>query len=412
MENQKNEVLAIIPARGGSKGIPRKNIRLLAGYPLIAYSIEIARQSKLVTRIIVSTDDEEIASTAKALGAEVPFMRPPELAQDDTRDLPVFQHALRWLKDNEEYEPAAVVQLRPTTPIRERDSVDRAVKILLENPSADSVRSVVIPDKNPFKMWLINHNGFIQPLIQIKEMDEAYNAPRQALPSAYWHSGQVDVIRPETLLDKDSMSGDKILPIVLDPMYSIDIDTLDTWQYAEWVLRSHKLDLAYPGKPHRSWPKQVSLVAFDFDGVMTDNRVWVDEGGHEMVAAYRSDTFGISRLAAQGISTLVISTETNPVVEARCRKIHLECIQGVTDKAPILADILSQRNIAPEETVFVGNDINDLGCFELSGYAVAVADAMPEALNSADLILSHNGGYGAVRELCELILERYSKNNQ
>jgi YrbI family 3-deoxy-D-manno-octulosonate 8-phosphate phosphatase len=412
MSKQKKEVLAIIPARGGSKGIPRKNIRLLAGHPLIEYSIEIARQSKLVTRIIVSTDDEEIASIAKALGAEVPFMRPSELAQDDTRDLPVFQQALRWLKDNEGYEPTAIVQLRPTTPIRERDSVDRAVKIILENPSADSVRSVVIPDKNPFKMWQIKPDGFIQPLIHINEMKEAYNAPRQALPSAYWHSGQVDVIRPETLLDKDSMSGDKILPIVLDPMYSIDIDTLDTWQYAEWVIRSHTLDLAYPGKSNRSWPKRVSLVAFDFDGVMTDNRVWVDEGGHEMVAAYRSDTFGISRLAAQGISTLVISTETNPVVEARCRKIHIDCIQGVTDKAPVLADVLHQRNIAPEETIFVGNDINDLSCFELSGYAVAVADAMPEALNSADLVLNHNGGYGAVRELCELILERYSKNNQ
>ena len=412
MSKQKNDVLAIIPARGGSKGIPRKNIRLLAGYPLIAYSIEIARQSKLVTRIIVSTDDDEIASIAKALGAEVPFMRPPELAQDDTRDLPVFQQALRWLKDNEGYEPTAVVQLRPTTPIRERDSVDRAINVLLENPSADSVRSVVIPDKNPFKMWLINPDGFMQPLISLEEMDEAYNAPRQALPSAYWHSGQVDVIRPETLFDKNSMSGEKILPIILDPMYSIDIDTLDTWQYAEWVIRSHKLDLAYPGKPHRTWPKRVSLVVFDFDGVMTDNRVWVDEGGHEMVAAYRSDTFGISRLAAQGISTLVISTETNPVVEARCQKIHIECIQGVTDKAPVLADILRQRNIAPEETIFVGNDINDLGCFKLAGYAVAVADAIPEALNSADLVLSHNGGYGAVRELCELILERYSKNNQ
>ncbi len=412
MSKQKKEVLAIIPARGGSKGIPRKNIRPLAGHPLIAYSIEIARQSRLVTRIIVSTDDAEIASVAKALGAEVPFIRPPELAQDDTRDLPVFQHALNWLKENEGYEPAAVVQLRPTTPIRERDIVDKAVTILLDNPTADSVRSVVIPDKNPFKMWLINPNGFMRPLIPITEMKEAYNAPRQALPAAYWHSGQIDVIRPGVLLEKNSMSGDKILPIVLDPMYSIDIDTLDSWQYAEWVILSHKLDMAYPGKPQRAWPGRVSLVAFDFDGVMTDNRVWVDEGGHEMIAAYRSDTFGISRLTMQGISTLVISTETNPVVEARCRKIHIDCMQGVTDKAKVLADTLRQRNIAPSETVFVGNDINDLGCFELAGFAVAVADAIPEALNAADLVLRHKGGYGAVRELCELILQRYSKNNQ
>jgi YrbI family 3-deoxy-D-manno-octulosonate 8-phosphate phosphatase len=405
MKNDKSEVLAIIPARGGSKGIPRKNIRLLAGHPLIAYSIEIAKRSSSVTRVIVTTDDQEIASVAKSLGAEVPFLRPSELAQDDTRDLPVFQHALKWLKENEGYQPKAVVQLRPTTPIRERNSVDQAVKILMENPLADSVRSVVIPDKNPFKMWQINPDGFMQPLIPIKDMAEAYNAPRQVLPSAYWHSGQVDVIRPETLLRKNSMSGEKILPIILDPMYSIDIDTLDTWQYAEWVIRSHKLDLIYPGREPRPWPAHVSLVAFDFDGVMTDNRVWVDEGGHEVVAAYRSDTFGISRLAAQGIPAIVISTETNPVVEARCRKINIEYIQGVKDKARVLTDILNQRGIDPAGVIFVGNDINDLGCFGLAGFAVAVADALPEALSVADHVLSKKGGHGAVRELCELILE-------
>ncbi len=202
MKNNK-EVLVVIPARGGSKGIPRKNIRLLAGYPLIAYSIEIARQSTLVTRIIVSTDDEEIAAIARELGAEVPFLRPPELAQDDTRDLPVFQHALNWLNEKEGYIPDAVVQLRPTTPIRERDSLDRAIKLLIDHPAADSVRAVVVPDKNPFKMWTIRPDGMMKPLIQLDEIQEAYNAPRQSLPEAYWHSGQIDVIRPETLLDKE-----------------------------------------------------------------------------------------------------------------------------------------------------------------------------------------------------------------
>jgi YrbI family 3-deoxy-D-manno-octulosonate 8-phosphate phosphatase len=412
MTDQKNEVLAIIPARGGSKGIQRKNIRMLAGYPLIAYSIEIARQSKTVTRIIVSTDDEEIASVARSLGAEVPFMRPVELAQDDTRDLPVFQQALRWLKENEGYQPEVVVQLRPTTPIREKESIDRAVKILFDNPSADSVRAVVVPDKNPFKMWKIKPDGFMEPLILVDGINEAYNAPRQVLPDAYWHSGQIDVIRPETLLEKDSMSGDRILPIVLDPMYSIDIDSLDTWRYAEWVINSHMLDLAYPGKMPRPWPGKVSLVAFDFDGVLTDNRVWVDESGHEMVAAYRSDSFGISRLAKFGIPAIVISTETGAVVEARCRKMNIEYVQGVKDKAPLLAEILKQKGIAPSDTIFVGNDINDLGCFDLVGFSVAVADALPEALGSADMVLKHKGGHGAVRELCELILERYASNDQ
>ncbi len=162
----------------------------------------------------------------------------------------------------------------------------------------------------------------------------------------------------------------------------------------------------------RPWPARVSLVVFDFDGVLTDNRVWVDEGGHEMVAAFRSDTFGIARLADQGIPSIVISTEINPVVQARCRKIGLECIQGVKDKATVLAELLKKKKIAASETLFVGNDINDLGCFQQVGFSVAVADALPEALRDADLVLNHKGGYGAVRELCELILKRLSKNTQ
>ncbi|MFZ6019832.1 MAG: cytidylyltransferase domain-containing protein, partial [Chloroflexota bacterium] len=131
------EVLAIIPARGGSKGIPRKNIRNFAGHPLIAYSIAAALQSRRITRVIVSTDDPEIAEVARAYGAEVPFLRPAELAQDSTLDLPVFQHALAWLTANEAYAPDVVVQLRPTSPIRPVGLVDEAVHILLEHPEAD-----------------------------------------------------------------------------------------------------------------------------------------------------------------------------------------------------------------------------------------------------------------------------------
>jgi YrbI family 3-deoxy-D-manno-octulosonate 8-phosphate phosphatase len=411
MTDQSHEVLAIIPARGGSKGIPRKNIKELAGYPLIAYSIAIARQSTSVTRVIVSTDDEEIASISRQFGAEVLFLRPPELARDDTLDLPVFQHALTWLKDNEKYLPQVVVHLRPTSPIRERDSIDRAVKMLFDNPGADSVRSVIPPEQNPFKMWKINPDGFMEPLIFVEGISEAYNAPRQSLPAVYWHNGQIDVIRLETLLKKNSMSGEKILPIALNPMYSIDIDSLDTWQYADWIIRSCKLDMIYPGGSMRPWPVKIAMVAFDFDGVFTDNRVWVDEGGHEMVAAFRSDSFGISRLADTGIATMVISTETNPVVEARCRKIGVDCYQAVKDKSVVLAEQLKKRKISPSETVFVGNDINDLGCFQLAGYSVAVSDAMPVVIMKADLVLKNKGGHGAVRELCELILERYSKNS-
>ena len=125
------EILAIIPARGGSKGIPRKNIRDFAGYPLIAWSIAAAKQSELVTRVIVSTDDEEIASVARECGAETPFLRPPEFAQDNTTDLPVFEHALQWLEEHENYQPEIVIQLRPTSPVRPRGMVDKDFVFLM-----------------------------------------------------------------------------------------------------------------------------------------------------------------------------------------------------------------------------------------------------------------------------------------
>jgi CMP-N-acetylneuraminic acid synthetase len=146
---KKTEILAIIPARGGSKGIPRKNIKKLAGYPLISYSIKAALQALLVTRVIVSTEDEEIVGIARQFGGEVPFLRPMEFAQDDTLDLPVFLHALNWLDKNEGYHPELIVQLRPTSPVRPLTCVDDAINIIMKHPNADSVRGVVPAGQNP-----------------------------------------------------------------------------------------------------------------------------------------------------------------------------------------------------------------------------------------------------------------------
>jgi N-acylneuraminate cytidylyltransferase len=153
------EILAIIPARGGSKGIPRKNIRPFYGYPLIAYSIAAAQQAKRAMRVLVSTDDKEIAAIARDWGGEVPFLRAAALAQDDTPDLPVFQHALDWLAKEQNYHPEIVVQLRPTSPLRPKDCVDAALQVLLDHPDADSVRGVVPAAQNPHKMWRLPEDG-------------------------------------------------------------------------------------------------------------------------------------------------------------------------------------------------------------------------------------------------------------
>ena len=224
------EILALIPARGGSKGIPRKNIRNFAGYPLITWSIAAGLQAETVTRVLVSTDDEEIAAVARKFGAETPFLRPIELAQDDTTDLPVFEQALAWLKENEGYQPDVVVQLRPTSPIRPRGMVDAAVRILLSHQDADCVRGIVPAGQNPHKMWRFEgEDEPIKPLLEVEGISEPYNAPRQSLPPVYWQTGHIDAIRRSTIANKHSLTGDVIYPLVIDPRYTVDIDTLSDW---------------------------------------------------------------------------------------------------------------------------------------------------------------------------------------
>ena len=418
------DVLAIIPARGGSKGIPRKNVRDFAGHPLIAYSIEAGLQAKTVTRVIVSTDDEEIAEVARRCGAEVPFLRPAEFAQDQTLDLPVFVHALTWLEQQEGYRPEVVVQLRPTSPIRPLDCVDRAVTKLLAHPEVDSVRGVIPSGQNPYKMWRLDlHSGQMLPLLNVEGAPygrEAYNAPRQALPPTYWQTGHIDAIRPRAILEKGSMSGDGMMPLLIDPAFTVDIDDLRDWQQAEWLVQHGGLTMVTPanlppgppfGRPEgrgrlRPWPDRVDLVVFDFDGVFTDNRVWVDRDGREMIAAYRSDSFGLELLRRSGSATraLVISMETDKVVAARCQKMKVPFLHGIVDKAAVLRQHLETQGIDPAHVIYVGNDVNDLPCFPLVGCAVAVADALPEVLRQADVILTRPGGHGAVREVCDRLL--------
>lgn len=237
-----SEILALIPARGGSKSIPRKNIRSFAGYPLLAYSIAAGLAAETVTRVLVSTDDEEIAAIARDYGAEVPFLRPAEISLDETPDLPVFQHAIDWLEENEKYYAEIVVQLRPTSPFRKKNHIDQAVLRLIEHPEADSIRSVCVPFQNPFKMWRINANGFMQSLIET-DQPEAYNLPRQVLPEIYWQTGYVDAVWVDTIRIKNSVTGEYILPLIIGANEWIDIDSPDDWKRAEGLLKSGEITL-------------------------------------------------------------------------------------------------------------------------------------------------------------------------
>jgi N-acylneuraminate cytidylyltransferase len=228
------EILAIVPARGGSKGLPRKNLISVGGKPLIAYSIQQARTSRLVTRTIVSTDDTEIADVARAHGGEVPFLRPAQYAQDLSPDIDVFRHALQWLVDHEGYRPDLVVHLRPTGPVRRVELIDQAIALMLEHPEADALRSVSAPVQTPYKMWRIE-DGYLRPLLTVAGVAESYCAPRQSLPEVWWQNGYVDIIRPRSILELGLMCGHTVLPFVVDEPI-LEIDYADSLPLVEEAL--------------------------------------------------------------------------------------------------------------------------------------------------------------------------------
>jgi CMP-N,N'-diacetyllegionaminic acid synthase len=211
----RKEVMALIPARGGSKSVPRKNLLPVAGRPLIAYSIMHAQACPSITRIVVSTDDDEIAAVAKQFGADVPFKRPADAASDTATDFQVFRHALDWLAGREGYVPELVVHLRPTGPVREAALIERAVQLMLQNPDADALRSVGTAEQTPYKMWRIE-DSFLRPLIELPGYPEAHSMPRQKLPVAYWQNGYVDIVRPRTIIELESMTGHVVLPFVVE----------------------------------------------------------------------------------------------------------------------------------------------------------------------------------------------------
>lgn len=233
-------IYSLIPARGGSKAVPHKNIRPLRGIPLIVYSIEISLKCPSIQRTFVSTDSQRIADVARNAGAEVPFLRPGRLAQDDTRDLPVFQHFLEWLKQNRIPLPDAIFQFRPTSPSRSVSKIEEAVELLKKNPEADSIRGVVEPEQNPYKMWTIAEDGFMRPLLSITGVSEPFNEPRQSLPKVYWQIGYLDLIRTRTILEKNSLTGTLILPLRIESKDSIDIDDESSFRRAELLLEQRE----------------------------------------------------------------------------------------------------------------------------------------------------------------------------
>jgi len=386
------ETLCIIPARGGSKGIPRKNVQAIAGKPLIAYTIEQAKCSNAITRVVVSTDDDEIASVSHSYGAEV-LHRPAEIAGDKASSESALLHALDHLKQQEGYGPDLVVFLQATSPLRQPNDIDNAVDTLLRE-NADSLFSA-----RPVEGFIWEErkqDGACTPI----NYDPTDRPTRQALASEYLEeNGSIYVFKPWVLREYNSRLGGKIAVYVMHELDSFQVDVPEDLGLMEQLIR-----LRLPAGLH-SELACVELLLFDFDGVMTDNRVLVMQDGTEGVFCHRGDGLGIGQLREMGVAMAVLSTEMNPVVSARCKKLEIECIQGCADKRAKLQELARERSLDPAQIAFVGNDVNDLACMAWVGIPIAVADALPEVKRAARLVTSHPGGLGAVREITEWVRE-------
>ena len=394
--SSENECVAIIPARGGSKGILLKNIHYLAGKPLISYTIDAALKAHNVHRVIVSTDHQEIAEVAEKYGAEV-VRRPDHLSGDYASSESALLHTLKYLQRTEKYVPDLCVFLQCTSPLTNSSDIDNCVKVILEQ-KADTALTVT-----PFHYFLwetdetgnssgINHNKMFRPL-------------RQERKDQFLETGAVYVMRVQAFLRAKHRFFGKTAMCVVPVGRSLEIDEPLDMKIADLLVRENQKKLAYD-----LLPKQIEALILDFDGVLTDDKVVVSENGVEAVVCNRGDGMGISQLTKLGLLVMVLSTEKNRVVEARCHKLGIECYQGISEKGHALHSLLEERRIRKEHVVYVGNDINDADCLRLVGCGVVVADAHENIKPLARIILNKCGGKGAVREVCDLIYKKMRGN--
>ena len=382
-----SSIITIIPARGGSKGIPRKNLAPLCGKPLIAWSIEAALGASSVGRVVVSTDDDEIASVSRRFGAEV-VMRPAEISGDAASSESALLHTLDSLRAPEGCDPDTVVFLQATSPCRTPTDIEEALQHFREK-QADSLFSACV--EHFVGRWRRQQEG-IKPL----NYDPCSRPRRQEFAPEYVENGNIYIFRSSILRETGSRLGGKVSVYEMPRWKSFQIDEPEDLIAAEgFMSRLIREDDRPLGA--------IKLLVLDFDGVMTDNRVLVDENGVEAVWCSRADGLGVAALLAAGVRVVVLSTEENPVVAARCRKLKIPCIHGQPDKKQALMDLAVKENLAPHDIGFVGNDVNDLGCLHWVGVPIAVADAVQEVRSVAAVVLARRGGRDAVREIADRI---------
>jgi len=379
--------VAIIPARGGSKGILDKNLQPVHGIPLVARAVRSAVAAVHIDQVYVSTDSSRIASVAEANGAKV-INRPASISGDEASSESAILHALDDIKDAD-----VVAFIQCTSPFIDPHDLDKACRMVSEG-EADVVFSGV--EDHGFR-WE-ERDGSFHPTGH----DAASRPRRQDLAPRVMETGAFYVFREKGLRDSGSRFHGTISAVRVGRREALEIDSAEDLSLArELAMNAESSKTIGP----------LDAVVCDFDGVHTDDHVWVDEKGVESVRVSRSDGYGIKLLKEAGYTVLILSTEKNPVVAARAKKLDVEVIQGQDNKADALDTWLEKNSIDASRVAYLANDVNDIPALERVGWPVVVADAHPSVKVMARISLRSNGGEGAVRELVDLILDQESSSS-
>ena len=378
-------VIAVIPARGGSKGVPGKNLRRVAGRSLVQRAVDACVATGSIGMTYVSTDDSGIASAARLAGAEV-IERPADLSGDTASSESALLHALDQLAATGA-EPEILVFVQCTSPFIAPGDLDQGVD-MVSSGRADSVFAAV---RTYEFLWRSGADGQATGI----NHDAAYRPRRQEREPHFRETGAFYVMSVAGFRAARHRFFGRTAVLEVPELTAVEID------------HDHDLTLA-SALAAAIDPRarvDVDVVITDFDCVHTDDSATVDEDGYEAVRVSRADGLGVEQLRKAGVPLLILSKETNRVVRARAAKLGVDVQHGVEGKAEAVGDWLRRQRIAPERAAYLGNDVNDLAPMELVGWPIAVADAHPAVRRAARLVLSHSGGHGAVRELCDLVLE-------
>jgi YrbI family 3-deoxy-D-manno-octulosonate 8-phosphate phosphatase len=372
------ECLAVIPAPSATGLLAAE----MAGMPVLAHAIAATRAASRITRIVVATDGEELAAIGHAQGVEV--VRQP-LAQADR----ALGYTLQLLREDA-YAPAIVVLVSPSAPLTTPVDINGAIEALERCGAGHSFTATPITGS----LWRRHESA--------RDASGASSvAARHDEPELlYEETGAVHALDAAQFVEVGHRYCGKAAMHIVPRERRLEVQSPRDLALAEAGLRA----LPRASVATDRLPARVEALVLDFDGVLTDNRVLVTDDGHEAVLCNRGDGMGLGLLQAKGIKLLFLSKERNPVVSRRAEKLRIECLQAIDDKPTALRRWAADNHVDLANAVFIGNDINDVGCMQIVGCAACPADSHPTALAAAQLVLTKNGGEGAVRELCDLLL--------